>query len=227
MKGGLAIHGGDPVRARPWPGWPQWDENERAGLLAVLERGEWGGYDAAVDEFERAFAARHAARFCVTTVNGTTTLETALRALCIGPGDEVIVPPYTFVATAAAVRTVGATPVFADVELETWNLSMPAVEAAISARTKAIIPVHFGGLPGRFRQPAATGRTQRSGGHRRRGPRPRQQLEWTARRRPRSGRLFQLSGEQKSDRRRGRRAADQRCGPGGAAVEYRQLWTTP
>ena len=147
MKGGLAIHGGDPVRARPWPGWPQWDENERAGLLAVLERGEWGGYDAAVDEFERAFAARHAARFCVTTVNGTTTLETALRALCIGPGDEVIVPPYTFVATAAAVRTVGATPVFADVELETWNLSMPAVEAAISARTKAIIPVHFGGLP--------------------------------------------------------------------------------
>ena len=147
MKGGLAIHGGDPVRAAPWPGWPQWDENERARLLAVLERGEWGGSDAAVDEFERAFAARHAARFCVTTVNGTTTLETALRALCIGPGDEVIVPPYTFVATAAAVRTVGATPVFADVELETWNLSMPAVEAAISARTKAIIPVHFGGLP--------------------------------------------------------------------------------
>ena len=116
MKGGLAIHGGDPARARPWPGWPQWDENERAGLLAVLERGEWGGYDAAVDEFERAFAARHAARFCVTTVNGTTTLETALRALCIGPGDEVIVPPYTFVATAAAVRTVGATPA-----LPMWN----------------------------------------------------------------------------------------------------------
>ena len=147
MKNALAVHGGDPVRSRPWPRWPQWDGNERAGLLAVLERGQWGGYDAAVAEFETAFAVRHGARFCVTTANGSTTLETALRALGIGPGDEVIVPPYTFVATAAAVRTVGATPVFADVELDTWNLSIPALEAAISARTKAIIPVHFGGLP--------------------------------------------------------------------------------
>ena len=143
----LAIHGGQPIGSQPWPSWPQWDETEREGLLAVLERGEWGGYDAAVNEFESAFAARHAAQFCVTTVNGTTTLETALRALEIGPGDEVIVPPYTFIATAAAVRTVGATPVFADVELDTWNLSIPAVEAAISERTKAVIPVHFGGLP--------------------------------------------------------------------------------
>ena len=143
----LALHGGTPVRNKAWPRWPQWDENERAGLLAVLERGEWGGYDRAVREFETAFAARHAAAHCVTTVNGTTTLETALRALDIGPGDEVIVPPYTFVATASAVRIVGATPVFADVELETWNLSIPAVEAAISPRTKAVIPVHFGGLP--------------------------------------------------------------------------------
>ena len=146
-KSALAIHGGQPVRTQPWPSWPQWDETERAGLLAVLERGEWGGYDTDVTEFESAFAARHAAQFCVTTVNGTTTLETALRALEIGPGDEVIVPPYTFIATAASVRIVGATPVFADVDLDTWNLSTPAVEAAISDRTKAVIPVHFGGLP--------------------------------------------------------------------------------
>lgn len=143
----LAMNGGQPVRSQPWPSWPQWDDSERAGLLAVLERGEWGGYDTAVEEFETAFAARHAAGFCVTTVNGSATLETALRALEIGPGDEVIVPPYTFIATAAAVRLVGATPVFADVELESWNLSAEAVEAAIGPRTKAIIPVHFGGLP--------------------------------------------------------------------------------
>ena len=143
----LALHGGQPVRTQPWPSWPQWDETERDGLLAVLQRGEWGGYDTAVTEFESAFAARHAAQFCVTTVNGTTTIETALRALDIGPGDEVIVPPYTFIATAASVRIVGATPVFADVDLETWNLSTPAVEAAVSDRTKAVIPVHFGGLP--------------------------------------------------------------------------------
>lgn len=143
----LALHGGTPARTRPWPRWPQWDEAERAGLLAVLERGEWGGYDEAVSRFEAAFAARHNAQFCVTTVNGTTTLETALRALGVGPGDEVIVPPYTFIATASAVRIVGATPVFADVELDTWNLSPAAVKAAISPRTKALIPVHFGGLP--------------------------------------------------------------------------------
>lgn len=143
----LALHGGTPVRSKAWPRWPQWDESERDGLLAVLERGEWGGYDKAVRDFEAAFAARHAAAHCITTVNGTTTLETALRALGIGADDEVIVPPYTFIATASAVRIVGATPVFADVELETWNLSIPAVEAAISERTKAVIPVHFGGLP--------------------------------------------------------------------------------
>ncbi len=146
-KSTLAIHDGQPVRTQPWPSWPQWDETERAGLLSVLERGEWGGYDTAVEEFETAFAARHAAQHCVTTVNGSTTLETALRALDIGPGDEVIVPPYTFIATAAAVRIVGATPVFADVELESWNLSAEAVAAAISPRAKAVIPVHFGGLP--------------------------------------------------------------------------------
>lgn len=143
----LALHGGSPVRSKAWPRWPQWDESEQIGLLAVLERGEWGGYDRAVRDFEAAFATRHAAAHCITAVNGTSTLETALRALGIGPGDEVIVPPYTFIATASAVRIVGATPVFADMELETWNLSIPAVEAAIGPRTKAIIPVHFGGLP--------------------------------------------------------------------------------
>ena len=146
MSSTLAIHGGEPARNRPWPGWPQWDETEQSGLMAVLERGEWGGYDAAVADFENAFAARHAARFCVTAANGTTTLETALRALGIGRGDEVIVPPYTFIATAAAVRIVGATPVFVDVDLDTWNLSVSAVEAAVNPRTKAVIPVHFGGL---------------------------------------------------------------------------------
>ena len=206
----LAIHGGEPLRSRLWPSWPQWDDTERAGLMAVLERGAWGGYDAAVAEFEGAFAARHAARFCITTVNGTTTLETALRALDIGPGDEVVVPPITFVATAAAVRTVGATPVFADVELETWNLSIPAVEAAIGARTKAIIPVHFGGLPVDFDSLLPLAQRHESVRHRRRGPRPRQQLERPARRRAGSCRLIQLSSEQKPDRRRRRRAPDQR-----------------
>ena len=161
MKSELAMHGGSPVRSRPWPSWPQWDEQERAGLLAVLERGEWGGHDAAVAEFEGAFAARHAARFCVTTVNGTTTLETALRALGIGDGDEVIVPPYTFVATAAAVRTVGATPVFADVELETWKSLHRGGGSGHQRTHESSYPCPLRWPASRFRQPATTGGTLR------------------------------------------------------------------
>lgn len=147
MSSTLALLGGTPLRTQPWPRWPQWSDDERANLLAVLERGEWGGFDPAVKEFETAFAAHMVAQYCITTTNGTTSLEAALRALNIGRGDEVIVPPYTFIATAAAVRTVGATPVFVDVEPDTYNLSIAATEAAIGPQTRAIIPVHFAGHP--------------------------------------------------------------------------------
>ncbi len=147
MSDTLALFGGAPVRTQPWPAWPQWSDAERTDLLAVLDRGDWGGFDAAVDEFEIAFAAHMGAKHCITTTNGTTSLEAALRALGIGRGDEVIVPPYTFIATAAAVRTVGATPVFVDVEPDTYNLAVAAVAEAISPQTRAIIPVHFAGHP--------------------------------------------------------------------------------
>ncbi len=143
----LAINNGSPVRTAPWPQWPQWGAAERARVLDILESGEWGGYHPAVQEFESAFAQRHAARHCIAAANGTLTLEAALRALGVGPGDEVIVPPYTFIATANAVRLAGATPVFADIEPDTYNLAMAAVEAAISPHCKAIIAVHFAGLP--------------------------------------------------------------------------------
>jgi len=143
----LALHGGAPVRTKPWPQWPQWGDAERQQLEAVLESGEWGGFNDVVGQFERAFANRHAANYCVTTVNGTLSLVAALHANGIGPGDEVIVPPYTFIATANAVNLVGARPVFVDIELETFNLDLAAVEAALTARTRAVIPVHFAGLP--------------------------------------------------------------------------------
>lgn len=143
----LAIHGNAPVRSTPWPRWPQWDERERAQLNKVLESGEWGGFNPGVREFERAFAARHQATYCYAAVNGTLTLEAALRAVGVGFGDEVIVPPYTFIATANAPRLAGATPVFVDIDPATYNLDINLVEAAITERTKAIIPVHFGGLP--------------------------------------------------------------------------------
>lgn len=143
----LAMHGGTPVRTKQWPTWPQWGESERTRVLEVLDSGEWGGFNSVVKEFEAAFAKRHAARHCISAANGTLSLEAALRVVGIGPGDEVIVPPYTFIATANAPRLVGATPVFVDVEPDTYNLDISAVEAAISSRTKAIIPVHFAGLP--------------------------------------------------------------------------------
>ena len=78
-------------------------------LHEVLESGEWGGFSDTVAEFEKTFAQRHKAKHCIASVNGTLTLEAALRVLDVGHGDEVIVPPYTFIATANAVRLVGAT----------------------------------------------------------------------------------------------------------------------
>jgi dTDP-4-amino-4,6-dideoxygalactose transaminase len=142
----LAIDGGEAVRTKPWPRWPQWGEAEARGIQQVLESGNWGGFNEVVQEFEAAWAKRHQAKHCISAVNGTLTLEAALRVVGVGHGDEVIVPPYTFIATANAVRLVGATPVFVDIEPDTYNLDVDKVEEAISPRTKAIIPVHFAGL---------------------------------------------------------------------------------
>lgn len=143
----LAIRGGPPTRTKPWPQWPVWGNAEREALSAVLDSGSWGGYSDRVTAFEQAWAEYHNAKYSVSTANGTVSLVAALRAGDIGPGDEVIVPPYTFVATATAPLLVGATPVFADIEPETWNLDPNAVESVITSRTRAVIPVHFAGHP--------------------------------------------------------------------------------
>jgi dTDP-4-amino-4,6-dideoxygalactose transaminase len=142
----LAIHGGKPLRTKPWPEWPVFGKEERRELLDVFESGKWW-YGDKVREFERKFAAFQDAAFGITSTSGTTGLEAALVGLGIQPGDEVIVPPYTFVATASSVLRVGGRPVFADVDLDTFNIDPQAVEEAITARTRAVVPVHFGGLP--------------------------------------------------------------------------------
>ena len=123
--------------------WPVFDHTEENALSRVLKRRKWFNGEE-TKAFEAAYAAFQGARFGAACTSGTTALEIALEALEIGPGDEVIVPPYTFVATATAVLRVGATPVFADVDA-TWCLDPAAVEAAITPRTRAIMPVHFGG----------------------------------------------------------------------------------
>lgn len=141
----LAFLGGKPVRTKPWPRWPVWDNREKKGLLKVLESGKWS-YGERVKEFEEKFAKFQKAKYCVTVSSGTTALETCLLALNIGPGDEVIVPAYTFMATASCVMRVGATVIFADVDPSTYCVTADSIASVITPRTKAIMPVHFAGL---------------------------------------------------------------------------------
>jgi dTDP-4-amino-4,6-dideoxygalactose transaminase len=144
----LAIDGGTPLHTRPWPTWPVWSKREEELLLEVLHSGKWGTLNGTkVIEFEQKFAEFQGAKYGVAVTGGTPALELPLRALAIGPGDEVITSPYTFVATASAAIKVGATPIFADVEPGTLSLDAAAVEKAITPRTKAIMPVHIGGCP--------------------------------------------------------------------------------
>jgi len=143
----LAIDGGIPVRDRPFPEWPVWGEEEEQALLKVLRSGKWGIGGETGAEFQRRFAEFQDAKFAIGVPNGTIALEVALRAAGVTYGDEVIVPPYTFVATASAVLTVGGIPVFADIDPDTYLLDARQVESLISDRTKAIIPVHIGGCP--------------------------------------------------------------------------------
>jgi dTDP-4-amino-4,6-dideoxygalactose transaminase len=121
-----------------------WDDAERKALSDVLESGKWW-FGERVKQFESAFADFHRVRHGISCTNGTAALEIGLRALGVVRGDEVIVPPYTFIATASAVVTVGATPVFADIEPDTLCIDPADVERKITPRTKAVIPVHVAG----------------------------------------------------------------------------------
>ena len=145
----LALLGGVPVRARPFPEWPVFDGREEAALMDVLHSGVWGitSGPGKVTEFEQAFAKAHDAAYAQTVYNGSAALFVALHAIDIDYGDEVIVPAYTFMATATSCLLSGAIPVFVDVEPDSYNMDPAAFEAAITPRTKAVIPVHIGGLP--------------------------------------------------------------------------------
>lgn len=143
----LAIHGGPPAVTGPPPTWPEVHENDRRALLDVLESRVWGGYHPAVGELERRMASAHFATFGIAVANGTVSLEIALAAAGVGLGDEVIVPPISFVASATAIARVGAVPVFVDVDPQTINLDPGRAADAITERTRAIVLVHFAGCP--------------------------------------------------------------------------------
>ena len=172
----LALDGGPAVRSAPFPSWPVWDESDERAVLEALRSGKWGAHAGTrVTEFGRRFAEFHQAQHAVCVTNGTAALEVALRAVGVGPLDEVIIPPYTFVATATAVLAIGAIPVFCDILPETYLIDAADAERRVTSahaghrrrahRRPAGGPGRRGG---RRRAPRAEG-----GGGRRPGPRGR------------------------------------------------------
>jgi perosamine synthetase len=143
-----AILGGNPSWTKDkWPTWPRWNpETDEKKLLEVMRSGVWSRA-AVVTEFEKAWADALGAKRSLAVVNGTNSLVTAIAQFNIQAGDEVLVPPYTFIATVSAVLTNGAMPVFVDIDPVTYQMDPAKIEAKITSRTKAIIPVHILGLP--------------------------------------------------------------------------------
>lgn len=141
-----ALLGGTPVRREKWTSWPVFNQAEENGLLEVLRSGMWWrGEGKRVAEFERSYAQMMGSRYCLATANGTSALVTSLGALGVGAGDEVIIPPYTFVATVNAVLIHYALPVFVDTDVETFQMNHRKLRAAVTPATKVIMPVHLGG----------------------------------------------------------------------------------
>ncbi len=144
----LAINGGSPLIKNSFPSWPIWDEKDILSVQEAITSGEWEwrGGTKCVD-FAEKFAEMQHVRYALPVANGSVALELALEGLNIGNGDEVIVPDYTFMATAAAPVRRGAKMVLVDIDPETFCMNPDLVEKAITGNTKAIIPVHFGGHP--------------------------------------------------------------------------------
>ena len=147
----LALNGGTAVRGKPFPDWPQGGPEENLWLGKVLNGNRWfAGLQGDDPEalgtlFGERFAKLHGARFALPVSNGSVAIEIALRALGIKPGDEVIVPAYTFISTATSVLNLGAVPVFADIDPQNYCLDPKDVARRIGPNTRAIIPVHLGG----------------------------------------------------------------------------------
>jgi dTDP-4-amino-4,6-dideoxygalactose transaminase len=131
-----------------FPGWPMFDDTERNALTATIDSGAWyRGSGSRVAKFEESYAKATGAKHCLATASGTAALYTTLGALDVGPGDEVILPPYTFVATYNVITLNYALPIFADVDVESFQIDPAQVAKKITPNTVAIIPVHIGGSP--------------------------------------------------------------------------------
>jgi len=143
-----AVDGGPPVRSKPFPPWPAFDEECIEAAADVLRSGKvnyWTGRQGR--RFEEEFARRVGCRHAVAVANGTLALETALMAVGVRPGDEVVVTARSFIASASCCVMRGAVPVFADVDPESQNVTPETIRAALSENTKALIAVHLAGWP--------------------------------------------------------------------------------
>lgn len=143
----LAFYGGTRTITKEFP-WPLYSDREITALKNVIESGNWGitsDPDSSVTRFGKAFAAYLGVKHAVTTVNGSVALRLSLMAVGVKAGDEIIVPPMSFIATASVVVEVNCVPVFVDIDPDTYNIDPRKIKEAITPRTKAIIPVHFGG----------------------------------------------------------------------------------
>ena len=142
-----AILGGPKIRTKRWYRWPLWiPETDEKRLIEVIRSGVWSR-SKVVAEFEKKWAEMIGSKRCLTTVNGTNALICAIHNLDIGGGDEVLLPPFTFIATPISILQNGAMPVFVDVDEKTWQMDPERIEEKITPRTKAILPVHIYGMP--------------------------------------------------------------------------------
>jgi perosamine synthetase len=146
--GKLALLGGDPVRTAEWPEWPVWDPSAEADIIKMLHSGRWWrGSGEYVAEFEKQYAELIGAKRCLATASGTTALLISLHVLGVDAGDEVLVSPFTFIATYNVIFMNKALPVFVDTDPETFLMNPDKIEEKITDRTTAILPVHIYGLP--------------------------------------------------------------------------------
>lgn len=144
--GKLAITGGKPVRKKPFTLWPVYSGEESRALQKVLASRNWGGYpfpNHFADSFAQKFARFHGAKYGMAVANGTIAIQIALQAAGIKPGDEVIVPAYTWEGTVGPVMLLNAVPVFVDIDPNTYCLDAKLIEKALTPRTRAILPVHL------------------------------------------------------------------------------------
>jgi len=143
-----ALLGGTPVHEGGWAKWPEWQEGWEPKVLKVFRSGRWfRGSDGHVEEFERGYAQLLGAKRCLATASGTTALMVALHVMDVDAGDEVIVSPYTFIASYNAILSRMALPVFADTDPATLTIDPASIESQITDRTRAMMPVHIFGMP--------------------------------------------------------------------------------